>query len=510
MQKTKLYDKTIIFISKAKEVHKNENIDYSKVVYLNNRTPVLLIDKDLRPDGTEYGEYWQTPYNHLRGQSHPDKRGYKISKNKSAKQKEIIERFKNVHPNENLDYSEVVYVNMHTKVKIIDRDLMPNGIEYGEYWQEPVVHLKGCGHPLKGKNKQIKKQSLTLNQFIAKSKKVYGDKDYDYSKVNYINNKTKVCIICPQHGDFEISLDNFLQGKSCPKCGNHLSFAEEEISNYIKQYYCVERNNRKILNGLEIDIYIPELKIGIEYNGLRWHGEMFGKDKWYHFNKLKTANDVGIKMIQIFEDEYVNNKEIVMNKLKHLLHLEENMVERIGARKCLIKEIDKKTAKDFLNKYHIQGFIQSTVHLGTFYGDILIGVMSFTKVVNEWILGRFASNYNYICQGVGGKLFKYFIRKYNPFIVKSFADRRWTIDDNNNLYTRMGFIVDSILKPEYRYVNFKLFGCKRMHKFGFRKLTLHKKYGFPLSMTENEMTKEMGCDKVWDCGLIKYVWKKSY
>ena len=135
------------FIEKAKIVHKGENLDYSKVVYKNNRTPVLIIDHDLDDDGNEYGEFWQTPWNHLKGQCHPKKRGKRISASKSSKQEDVIERFKKVHAGENLDYSQVKYVNMHTKVKIISHDLRPDGTEYGEFWQEPVVHLKGCSHP---------------------------------------------------------------------------------------------------------------------------------------------------------------------------------------------------------------------------------------------------------------------------------------------------------------------------------------------------------------------------
>ena len=502
-------DKLLTFIKRAKDAHKGENIDYSKVVYINNRTPVCLIDKDLRPDGTEYGEYWQTPSNHLKGQSHPDKRREKISKNKSSKQNEIIERFKIAHPNETLDYSEVVYVNMHTKVKIIDRDLMPNGEEYGEFWQEPVVHLKGCGHPLKGKHKQIVKQSSNTEDFIEKCKKIHFDKDYDYSKVEYINNKTKVAIVCHKHGEFKISPDNFLQGKGCPKCGNHLSYAEDEIYNLISKYYETERNNRTVLNGQEVDIYVPCLKMGIEYHGLRWHGENFGKNRKYHLNKLNVANENGIKLIQIFEDEYVNSKDIVINKIKHILHIADGDLRKIPARKCKIKKINREDAKVFLTRYHIQGYVPSTIHYGAFLSDELVAVMSFTFSENKWTLGRFASNYNCVCQGIGGKLFKHFIREHNPTYIKSFADRRWTTDVNDNLYTKLGFQMSVLLEPEYRYVNYKLFGCNRMHKFSFRKQLLHKKYGFPLTMTESEMTKEMGCDRIWDCGLIKYVWTKQ-
>ena len=506
-----------IFIEKAKLVHSHENIDYSKVEYINNRTPVLLIDHDLKDDGTEYGEFWQTPSNHLKGQSHPLKRNKKISQSKSYNLNELIKRFNKVHKGENLDYSESVYVNMHTKIKIIDHDLKDDGTEYGEFWQEPCVHLKGCTHPLKGKRKQVLSMYSNTDKFIKKCKMIHNNKDYDYSLVEYKNSREKVSIICNKtdkngkiHGLFKISPDNCLQGKGCPKCGNQLSYGEEEIANEIGKYYKVELHNRSVLNGKEIDIYIPDMKIGIEYNGNKWHCEQFGKDKNYHLNKTIECNNNNVDLIQIFEDEYILHKDIVINKIKHLLKIN-NTNQKIAGRKCIVKEINKKQSYDFLEKYHIQGFSSSTIYIGAYYNDILIAVMSFIKggeKNDKWELNRFASDYNYICQGVGGKLFKYFVKKYDPIEIKSFADRRWTIDIESNLYVRLGFIFSGFLKPEYRYYNSKVNTYKRFHKFGFRKQILHKKYNLPLTMTEREMTKELGYDRIWDCGLVKYVWKK--
>ena len=100
MDKSRLKDN---FIAKAKNIHKGENLDYSEVEYINNRTPVKIIDHDVRPDGTEYGEFWQTPSNHLKGQSHPDKKRLNLAKSKVLTQDEVIRRFKEVHIGENLD-----------------------------------------------------------------------------------------------------------------------------------------------------------------------------------------------------------------------------------------------------------------------------------------------------------------------------------------------------------------------------------------------------------------------
>ena len=356
------------------------------------------------------------------------------------------------------------------------------------------------------------KQLLTNEQFINQAKLIHGDK-YDYSKVVYTGYEEYVIIICPEHGEFKQTPDSHLHSGGCPKCGSTLSKNEDELFNYIQNIVGtdnVEQRNRSILGNKEIDIYIPKLKIGIEYNGLYWHSERNPRmDKNYHLNKTLLCELNGIRLIQIFEDEYVKHKDVVLNKISHLLKYDMNKPKIMG-RKCSIKCITKTESESFLDKYHIQGFVRGTIHLGAYCNDELIAVMSFTKEKcnsNNWELTRFASNYNYVCQGVGGKLFKYFVRNYQPEQIKSFADRRWTVDEDNNIYIKLGFQFDSYTNPDYHYFN-ESDGIIRQHKFGFRKQKLHKKYGLPLSMTEEQMTQHLGYTKIYDCGLIKYIWKK--
>lgn len=291
-----------------------------------------------------------------------------------------------------------------------------------------------------------------------------------------------------------------------------ISKYENEISEFLINHKQTILCNRSILIGKEIDILIEDKKIGIEFNGLKWHTEYFGrKDSKYHLNKTIKCNEKGYKLIHIFEDEYVNCKDIVFNKLSHILKLEQSL-PKIAGRKCVIKEIYMNTAKVFLEKYHIQGFVSGGVYLGAYYNGTLVAVMVFKhgNIKNpSWELLRFASDYNYICQGVGGKLFKFFVRNYNPDTITSFADRRWTIDEENNVYVKLGFEVECYTKPDYKYYNEKIDRYKRFHKMALNKKSLHKKYGLPLTMTEREMTKELGYDRIWDCGLIKYVWKND-
>ena len=200
------------FIEKAIKVHGNK-YDYSKVEYVNNRTKVCIIC-------LEHGEFWQQANSHLRGEGCPKCKGENISKRKSITKEQFIEKARKVH-GDKYDYSKVEYVNSTKKVCII----CP---EHGEFWQTPNAHLQGSGCPSCafkllssiniGKNRNGGYPALTKEQFIEKAKKVHGDK-YDYSKVEYKNNKTKVCIICPTHGEFWQKPNAHLLGFGCYKCG---------------------------------------------------------------------------------------------------------------------------------------------------------------------------------------------------------------------------------------------------------------------------------------------------
>ena len=480
------------FIEKAKEVH-GDKYDYSKVKYVNNHTEVRIICP-------EHGEFWQKPYVHLKGSG-----CHKCSLNKrksifSDGREKFIEKAKKVH-NDKYDYSKVNYVNARTKVCII----CP---EHGEFWQEPFVHIVSkYGCPKCGKKAASTNEALSTEDFIEKAKQIHGGK-YDYSEAQYKASKSLIKIICPKHGEFWQTPDSHLHGSGCQRCSNVKSSGEEEIFSILKGAYNdeIETRDRSVIKPYELDILIPKLNIAIEYNGLKWHSEEFQKDKYYHLKKMEMCKEKNIKLISIFEDEWLHKKDIVINKILHITNLIQNK-KKIYARKCKISLIDKKVAENFLEKYHIQGKSSSTLNYGCFYDETIVGVMSFKKTnnENEWELTRFATNYDYICCGVGGKLFKTFVNDKKPKLVKSFADRRWTFSENDNFYTKIGFKLSDILKPDYRYV----VGNQRVHKFNFRKQILHRKYKFPLSMTEKEMVEKMKIYKIWDCGLLKYVWKPN-
>ena len=354
--------------------------------------------------------------------------------------------------------------------------------------RENKIQCKICGKWLNIiDNRHLKKHGMNKSKYMS-----------IYSGSSIISEPTKKKL--------QINMEKMMENETWER---KTSTYEKEIEDFlIKNGIKFKKHDRSILNGLELDFLIGD--IGIEFNGNKYHTEFFGKkDKHYHLNKTELCNLNNIKLIQIFEDEYKYHKDIVYSKLSHTLNLDSKSL-RIAGRKCTISEINKTTAYNFLEKYHIQGFTSSSLYLGAFYNNELIAVMSFlNEHALKWNLTRFATNYNYVCQGVGGKLFSYFIKNYNPEEVKSFADRRWTINPDNNLYTKLGFKLEKTLKPDYRYYNEHIDKYIRWHKFGFRKHILSKKYGFPITMTESEMAKELGYDRIWDCGLFKYVWKPN-
>ena len=235
---------------------------------------------------------------------------------------------------------------------------------------------------------------------------------------------------------------------------------------------------------------------------------MIKKDKNYHLTKLEECRKNGIGLITIFEDEYELHKEIVLKKIAHIMNIKNANMPKVFARKCVVNEIYSFEAERFLNLNHIQGFVKSTLFLGAFYNNKLIGVMSFLKQQNnDWELTRFASDINTICCGVGGKLFKYFTKHYTYNQIKSCADRRWTLNEENNVYIKLGFKFQGFTRPNYTYFNSNIDRFKRFHKFNFRKAKLLKKFPFlNPNLTETEMAKELGYDRIWDCGLIKYVY----
>lgn len=295
---------------------------------------------------------------------------------------------------------------------------------------------------------------------------------------------------------------------NCQKCNPPTYFGssleEKELIEFIKQYtQNVITNSRMIIKPLELDIYLPDLNLAIEYNGLYWHSEKMGKYKNYHIDKLNICNNNNIKLIQIFSDEWLNKKEIVKSKLRNIF----NQNKKIYARKCEVKIVPSKQKNIFLNNNHLQGNDRSLIKLGLYYNNELVSIMTFglprigigATNKKSWELVRFCNKLNTSVVGGASKLFQYFITNHKPNQIYSFADRRWS-SNINNLYLTLGFNLKNTSAPGYWYT--KDF-TNRLHRYNFNKFNL-KKIGCDTSKTESDIMGELGYTKVWDCGVLRY------
>lgn len=221
---------------------------------------------------------------------------------------------------------------------------------------------------------------------------------------------------------------------------------ENEIYNWISENTtCIQSYRDE--NNKEIDIFIPSLNIGIEFNGVYWHSDKL-KDSNYHLNKTTYFYNKNIKIIHIWETEWLNpiKQNIVKNRILNLLNIEQI---NLGARKCRVTEIDNKIARDFLNNNHIQGFIPSTLYIGLYYNNEIVGCLSIGKRymgnnnMSEHELLRSCTKLGYNIQGGFSKMFKYAVSLL-PGDYVSYADRCW---GNGNSYKYAGFEFSHYSKP---------------------------------------------------------------
>lgn len=275
-------------------------------------------------------------------------------------------------------------------------------------------------------------------------------------------------------------------------------------------------NDREIIKPLEIDFLIPDKNIAFELNGNYFHSEIGGgKDKKYHINKTFMCNKVGVKLIHIFEDEWINKKDIVKSRIKNMLGLIHN---KIYARSCSIKEVSNKEKSLFLESNHIQGNSVDSKRYGLFYNNELVSIMTFSKkraatghfannenVTTDWELNRFCSKPNFIIIGSFNKLLSNFIKLHKDYkTIITYADCRWSgINEKNTVYFKSGFQFIHKTPCSYYYVNKKNYYIRK-HRFSMTKHKLLEMYNASKEKTEWEIAIENGFDRIWDCGSMKF------
>jgi len=315
-------------------------------------------------------------------------------------------------------------------------------------------------------------------------KKKFGDESLvsNNTKNQFIKNLTNCVINHTYRSKSEIEIEEFL---------NSLGVV-------------VNVCDKNQLSGIELDLFLPDYNIAIEYNGLYWHSEKQGKHKNYHINKTIKCLEKNIRLIHIFSDEWLNKKEVIKNRIINLLNKNNN---KIYARTCQIVELTNHEKNVYLSSRHLQGNDKSAIYFGLLYKGEIVSIMTFGKLRkvmgnktnqdNQYELYRYCSD-----NVIGGftKLLNHFIKKYSPYKIITYANRNWSPSDHYCFYSKVGFTFVGETKPNYSYT--KKYDI-REHRFNYRKDRLVK-MGYDVNKTEDFIMKEIGFDKIWDTGNLKY------
>lgn len=320
---------------------------------------------------------------------------------------------------------------------------------------------------------------------------------------------------CSQGHAWEAQVRARSQGSGCPQCWakTFISQGEQELADTLRNLGVqVQQSVRGVLpGGLELDLFLPELQIGVEFNGLYWHSDAVAPDRarLRHYEKWMAATSVGIQLIQIWEDDWLRRKDVIIRLLAHKCGVSDKLPsldgrfaessEKIFARKTSASSLSTDEARFFLNANHVQGFASGSHYLGLKDAQGVIRAVFVAKKESGDVLSiiRYATSGSV----VGGftKLLAYAEKNYQPKSFITFADH--TVSDGG-LYENNGFVADKELRPDYMYV----VKGERKHKFGYRLKrfkddpTLQYGEGF----TERELAQLNNLPRIWDAGKTRY------
>lgn len=362
----------------------------------------------------------------------------------------------------------------------------------------------GCDNP--AKSSKIKKK-IGYSLKSRKYSKIIRDLEQHGIKLN--ETKDEYCsrkihsFICPVHGEFKAeSNGSYIH---CPKCtqARQTSSYEKSILLFIRENYSgdVLENSRTVINGKELDIFIPDMNLGIEFDGLYWHSNQFIDSK-YHLLKTNECRDKDIQLLHVFENEWVDKCDIVKSIILSKLGIYK---ERYYARKCKIKEVSTKEEREFLDKSHIQGYVPSTNAYGLYYNDELVEIATFRKSrykKDEIELLRFCSKLNTQCIGGLSRLVKHFTRLHPNVLLTTFCDRRYS---NGNGYLKSGWSFLHETEPNYFY--FKKGSLVLESRLKYQKAKLEKVLdSYDPALSEKKNMNNNGYVWIYDSGNFKFAY----
>ncbi|WP_288077228.1 DUF723 domain-containing protein [Pseudomonas sp.] len=386
-----------------------------------------------------------------------------------------------------------------------------------------------CGALSRGHRKNIHssvKSAATkvmryADTFKTRATELHGDK-YDYTESVYVGMKSNVDIKCPIHGTFsQNAYGHAVAGYGCPRCGNSLSKGEEEVFAHLQKLTRAEQRNRKLIKPRELDVYMPDVNMAVEYCGEYHHSHKTAEDeklnKHRHFKKYEDCKALGIRLITLYESEWKDHNYAVRRLLRNAVGKSKG---KLMARKCELRKATGTEARAFYERYHPQGGTGSGEHYALFWKGKMVACMRFVLGANDrgagasnrtWTLGRYATRVT--VAGAASRLFKAFVQEHNPPAVKSFSDNRFF---EGGMYAQLGFTLEAEVPPDYQVWT---------QKGGLRPKSHYQRRLIPTRLLENgspgvfdpatdprtevEMTYLMGASRIYDCGKKRWVWTRA-
>lgn len=424
--------------------------------------------------------------------------------NKSEESKELakntrIEKYGNVNYNNREKYKETC-LSLHGVENLFQLDFIKEkskqtclkkyGVdayrktnEFRERTKKTCIKKYGFDNPIK--NKEVKQKAMRtmkerygvehasqskkiLNKYLKKKKEKFIK-----TKLNFILDHYNLTLLEPLkitkefhmvkcktcNSIFSTVVDYLFRHYGlCKVCyPRSKSLQESEVCEFVKSLNVnVIENSRQIIQPKELDIYIPDRKIAIEYNGSYWHSEENGKDRNYHMNKYLKCKEKEIRLIQIFEDEWINKKEIVKNKLLYFVKPE--VLTQIYTAFCFKKEIDEKIKNDFLDKYHVDGSEDvSNLFFGIFYENNLVGVSSILKSDLNYQIIRFCNHPDYFIHNFIQEIILFIKLNYNWKTIQFLFDLRWPVENYKDTLINYQKPMRYLVKQNNKIFN--IWGC---------------------------------------------------
>ena len=479
------FDNTASFIKKAADIYGTEYL-YSKVVYVDHKTPVEIVCR-------EHGPFPMSPYDHIF-----HKRGCPVCKGQVRTFDVFLRRAELKHPGK-YTYVAETFITVYTDMDIV----CPR---HGVFRQKPAYHLEGSTCP--------KCRRENHRQYMLKDDAWFKGRISEEQTLTteylseYVDYYTPIRMRCQNGHEFSQTPEVHFKDCGCPYCPAAHSTPHKEIEIFLASLgVAYVSNARDVIRPKELDIWIPTAQLALELNGTYWHSVAENDDlgsRMKHRDKFLICQEKGIRLLQLDEHEWVHpvKREIWKSIIASRLGRHER---RIAARSTTFREISREDASSFLDANHLQGSTPTAKFCyGLFAGEELVGVITFAgHEKRELSLTRLAFPINTTVVGGASKLLKNALRTLPALRIVTFSNNQYS---TGTLYKELGFSKDKDVTPSYKW----FYKHRVLNKRRCRHSRLAQLLGdqYDPSLTEHQNMYRAGARCLYDAGYRRWVYER--